>query len=84
MDIRLSVSKYAQVEQSKKKIQIIIMSLDTQPYIQKVQTCAPVLSLSQKRHSPEDIKCTHTKKERYVAFYCKHTQTFSFSDIITD
>lgn len=79
MDIRLSISKYTQVEQSKKKKK----SLYTQTYIQKVQTCAPVLSLSQKKHSPEDINHTYTNKEKYVAF-CTHTQTYSFSEIIPD
>lgn len=65
-----------QIHTSKKK--------DTQTYIQKVQTCAPVLSLSQKKRFPEDSNHTYKNKERYVAFYCTHTQTYSFSEIIPD
>lgn len=50
-------------------------------------TCALVLSLSQKKYSTQDINHTYAKKQtnvRYVVFYCPHTQTYSFSEIIPD
>lgn len=51
--------------------------------------CQHVLSFSQshKRNTLLKISITHTQKKtnvRYVVFYCPHTQTNSFSEIIPD